>query len=186
VSNSKPKLGGTFRSVAEAIARSKSLANQSQEHLDRWRQDDRAADIWTAITARIGKKYGELANIYCKVFVEEVLTYRELLVSDYVHPEYLERAKDAERLARFLRGSSNSPPRVEPPTKKVNLLLTSGNSGHHVEKHGAILVERCLAPGVRVRSGFLPESPRREVRNREIGSGSRYPAALCRVDQIVS
>jgi hypothetical protein len=71
------------------------------------------------------------------------------------------------------------------PTKKVSLLLTSGNSGHHVEKHGAILVERCLAPRGSS-SGFLPESPRREVRIREIGSGSRYPAALCRVHQIVS
>ena len=43
--------------------------------------------------------------------------------------------------------------RIEPPTK-----LTSGNSGHHVENRGTIMVERCLAPRFRARSSFLPES----------------------------
>ncbi len=63
--------------------------------------------------------------------------------------------------------------RVEPPTKEVSLLLTSGNSGHRIEKHGAIVVERCLAPGFRARSGFPPESQVPKVFATPGGSDSR-------------
>jgi hypothetical protein len=104
MTKSKPVRPCRFSSVAKVIAEQKSLTKERRQHLERWQRDDRSTGVWTSIADRIGKRNHDHAKLHCKIFVEEVLACRELILG-YVDPEFLERAKDAERLARFFRGS---------------------------------------------------------------------------------
>src|SRR5712671_4607135 len=95
----------SFKSILSEFVKSRELDAADRDHLSRWSDDDRADNVWSKISDGIRKTKGIEPNEYARYFIEEVLWLRSFVHNPNVRPHYLERAADAERIARFLHGS---------------------------------------------------------------------------------
>jgi hypothetical protein len=99
-----------FKSLLSEFAQSRQLDAGDRDHLSRWSDDDRADEVWFKISVGIRKTQGIEPIHYAYFFIEEVLQLRGFVHNPNIRPAYLERAMDAERIARFLSGSPGLPP----------------------------------------------------------------------------
>jgi hypothetical protein len=104
----KPKY--PFKSMLSKFAKSREFDAADRDHLSRWSDDDRAEEVWSEISDGIRKTQGIEPSHYAHFFIQEVLSLRGFVRNPNVRPAYLERALDAERVARFLNGSVGLPP----------------------------------------------------------------------------
>jgi hypothetical protein len=100
----------SFKTLLSEFAKSRELDAGDRDHLSRWSDDDRAADVWSKISDGIRKTQGVESNYYASYFIEEILSLRHFVRNPNIRPAYVERARDAERVARFLNGSVGLPP----------------------------------------------------------------------------
>jgi hypothetical protein len=100
----------SFKSILSEFVKSRELDAADRDHLSRWSDADSADDVWSKISDGIRKTKGIEPNEYAHYFIEEVLSLRSFVRNPNVRPDYLERAVDAERIARFLNGSVGLPP----------------------------------------------------------------------------
>jgi hypothetical protein len=95
----------SFKNILAEFAKSRKLDAADRDHLSRWSDDDRANGVWSKISDGIRKAQGiEPNDCDAYFFIQEVLSLRGFVRNPNIRPAFLERARDAERLARFLTG----------------------------------------------------------------------------------
>src|SRR4051812_11591790 len=94
-----------FKNILAEFAKSQRPNAADCEHLKRWADDHRADEVWSKISHGIRKRGGVEPIAFAYYFIQEILSLRAFALNPGARPAYLERAKDAERLARFLSGS---------------------------------------------------------------------------------
>jgi hypothetical protein len=104
------KLKYPFKALLSEIAKLRELDAADREHLSRWADVDRNDHVWSKISVGIRRTWGLEPDLYARFFVQEVLSLRKFVRNPNLRPPYLDRARDAERIARFLRGDIGLPP----------------------------------------------------------------------------
>jgi hypothetical protein len=97
--------GHSFQRVLQEFASARNLESAERAHVGRWINDGRADDIWSVIAAGMRKGNRVIPDEFTAIFfIGEVLAMRGFAHHPGIRVQYLERAKDAERLANFLVG----------------------------------------------------------------------------------
>jgi hypothetical protein len=95
----------SFRRYLQEFASSSNLDGAERAHIGRWINDGRADDNWSVIEVAMRKANRANPDEFTAiVFIGQVLSMRGFAHHPGIRVQYLERAKDAERLATFLVG----------------------------------------------------------------------------------
>src|SRR5262249_23370622 len=107
-----------FKRVARSILKDGELDPIDRKHLKLWVDAPVGDPIWTTVRKRLLPSLAEVPELTVEYFIQNVLAIRRSAEAIEEWPEYLKHAKQAESLARFLRGQESQilpPPMPEIP-----------------------------------------------------------------------